>query len=66
MSETQVLTIVSDFVGLFLGIVCWKGTLLFNGGNPAIFSDDFSGNRSEVICLNWLNNRSKINWKHAF
>ena len=66
MSETQVLMTVSNFFVSFLEIVTWKGALLSSGGNAAMLSDNFRGNRSEVICLNWLHNRRKINWKHAF
>ena len=32
MSETQVLMTVSNFVWFFLGIISWKGALLFNDG----------------------------------
>ena len=32
MSETQVLMTISDFFVFFLGIISWKGALLFNGG----------------------------------
>ena len=66
ISETQVLMTVSKFFVSFLEIISWKGALLSNGGNAAMFSDNFRGNRSEVICLNWLHNRTKINWKHVF
>ena len=59
MSETQVLMAASNFFFVsFLGIVSWKGALFYNGGNAAMISG--------VIWLNWLHNRSKINWKHVF
>ena len=32
MSETQGLMAVSDFSGFFLGIISYKGALLFMGG----------------------------------
>ena len=32
MNETQVLMTVSSFVWFFLGIISWKGALLFNDG----------------------------------
>ena len=31
--ERQVLMTVSNFSGVFLGIISWKGALLFNGGS---------------------------------